>query len=56
MHPPHLTLVLQTVLAHQLQLVVNAFLLEGTTGSVECLGACITREVRFWYVLPIDLI
>ncbi len=35
MHSPHLPLVLEAVLADQLQLVVDPLLLEGTTGSVE---------------------
>jgi hypothetical protein len=34
-HSPHLTLVLEAVLAHQLQLVVDTLLLEGTTRGVE---------------------
>ena len=35
LHSPHLTLVLETVLAHQLELVVDTLLLEGTTGGLE---------------------
>ena len=34
-HSPDLALVLEAVLADQLQLVVDTFLLEGTTGGVE---------------------
>jgi hypothetical protein len=35
MDSPDLTLVLEAVLANQLQLVVDSFLLEGTPGGVE---------------------
>ena len=37
-HSPDLPLVLEAVFAHQLQLVVDSLLLEGTTRGVECRG------------------
>lgn len=35
-HSPYLSLVLEAVFAHQLQLVVDSLLFEGTTWGVEC--------------------
>jgi len=45
-HSPDLTLVLEAVLADQLQLVVDTFLLEGTTGGVESRRVYMTYGVQ----------
>jgi hypothetical protein len=37
-YSPDLSLVLQTVFTNQLQFVIDSFLLEGSTGSVESRG------------------
>ena len=47
MDSPHLALVLEAVLAHQLQLVVDPFLFEGAPRGVEGRGICIDGRVRF---------
>lgn len=40
LHAPQLTLVAEAILADNLQLVVEAFLLIRTTGPLEALGVC----------------
>ena len=47
MHSPDLTLVLETVLADQLQLVVDSLLFEGSSGSLERGGVYINQQVQF---------
>ena len=46
LHSPYLTLVLQTVLSHQLKLVIDTFLFEGTTGGLEGARVCLIISVR----------
>ena len=47
MDSPDLTLVLEAVLADQLQFVIDTFLFEGTTRSLEGRRVYIIRQVQF---------
>ena len=46
LHSPYLTLVLQTVLSHQLKFVIDTFLFEGTTGGLEGTRVCLITSIR----------
>lgn len=47
MDSPDLSLVFEAVLAHELQLMVDSLLFEGTSGGVESRGIYILRDVQF---------
>ena len=46
MNSPHLTLVLETILADQFEFVVDSFLLEWTTGRLESARVCVNNHVQ----------